>query len=102
MISKTPQERMLYNARIKFQRDEASKLLYAQREGIAIGIAEGKAIGKAEGKAEGEQIGAIHLLQRLLSLPATAEEQLSQMTIDSRDAIVADLTEQLRKRSQPG
>ena len=86
MISKTPQERIRYNARIKFQRDEASKLLYAQREG----------------RAEGGQIGVIHFLQQLLSLPETAEEKLSQMTADSRDAIIADLKEQLRKRTQLG
>ena len=86
MIAKTPQERMLYNARIKFQRDEASKLLYAQREG----------------RAEGGQIGVIHFLQQLLSLPETAEEKLSQMTADSRDAIIVDLKEQLRKRTQLG
>lgn len=85
---------MLYNARMKFQRDEASKLLYAQREG--------KAIGKAEGRAEGGQIGVIHFLQELVALPETADEKLSQMTTDSRDAIVTDLKEQLRKRSQLG
>ena len=86
MIAKTPQERMLYNARIKFQRDEASKLLYAQREG------------KAEGKAEGRQIGVIHFLQQLLSLPETAEDELARMSAESRDAVVEDLKIQLRKR----
>lgn len=94
MIAKTPQERMLYNARMKFQRDEASKLLYAQREG--------REIGKAEGKAEGKQIGVIRFLQQLLSLPETAEDELARMSAESRDAVVEDLKIQLRKRGQLG
>ena len=98
MSAQTPRERMLYNARIKFQRDEASKLLYAQREGIA----EGKAIGKAEAKAEGQQIGVIHLLQELLALPETTEDELAGMSAESRDAVVEDLKIQLWKRGQLG
>lgn len=85
---------MLYNARMKFQRDEASKLLYAQREG--------KAIGKAEGRAEGGQIGVIHFLQELLALPETKEDELAGMSAESRDAFVEDLKIQLRKRVQLG
>ncbi len=89
---------MFYNARIKFSCDEASKLLYARREGIA----EGKAIGKAEAKAETRQIGVIHLLQELLALPETTEDVLAGMSAESRDAVVEDLKIQLRKRVQLG
>ena len=102
MISKSPQERMLYNARMKMQRDEASRLLYAEREGIAKGEAKGKAIGEANGKAIGEQIGAVRLLQQLLGLPETTEDVLSEMTAVSRDAIIADLKSQLKERARLG
>lgn len=94
MISKSPQERMLYNARMKMQRDEASRLLYAEREGVAKGEAKGRAIG--------EQIGAVRLLQQLLGLPETTEDVLSEMSSDSRDAIIADLKSQLKERARLG
>jgi len=86
MISKTPHERMLYNARMKMQRDEVSKLLYAQREGIA----------------EGEQNGAIHMLQQILGLPETPREELARLSAESREAVVEELKIQLRKRGQLG
>ena len=50
MIAKTPTQRMLYEARLKFQRDERARLTYAEQKG----------------REEGEQIGRIRLLQQLL------------------------------------
>lgn len=77
---------MLYNARMKFQRDEASKLLYDQREGVA----------------QGEQIGTIHTLQQILGLPETPSDELASMSVESREAVAEDLKIQLRKRGQLG
>ena len=42
MISKTPEQLMAYNARLKFQRDEAARIEQAALEGEARGEARGE------------------------------------------------------------
>ena len=49
MISQTPEQLMLYNARLKFQRDEEARLQYAIQVGEARGRQEGEEIGEARG-----------------------------------------------------
>ena len=71
MISQTPEQLMLYNARLKFQRDAEGRLQKAREDGIR----EGEARGREEGRQEGFLAGRIVLLQELLGIrPSTAEE----------------------------
>lgn len=82
MIAKTPTQRMLYEARLKFQRDEKARLTYAEQKG----------------REEGEQIGRIRLLQQLLGMRESSREQLAQMDLSALEAMAADLQTQLRSR----
>lgn len=78
MISRSPQEQIAYEARLKFQRDEATRLAYARLERL-----EGERIGREEGLSKGREIGAligqIQLLQKMLGVPKTDELLLSRL-----------------------
>ena len=81
MIAQTPEQLQEYNARVKAQRDEEARVIYAQQQGMKIGEARGIEIGQARGieigEARGEKRGIrrgllqgqILLLQQLLTLP---------------------------------
>ncbi len=90
MIAKTPSERSAYDARLKFQRDEAARLLQAQLEG--------KLEGRLEGRLEGEQIGKIRVLQQLLGVGESPTVDLENMDLTSLEALAADLQSQLEER----
>ena len=53
MISKNPEQLQQYEARLKFQRDEAARLEGAISEGIRQGRAEGRQEGLLEGIEKG-------------------------------------------------
>ena len=82
MIAKTPNERRAYDARLKFQRDEAARLLQAQ----------------LNGRLEGEQIGKIRVLQEVLGISKVPDVDLDQMDLKELEALAADLQSQLRVR----
>jgi len=86
MIAKTPNERSTYEARLKFQRDEAARLLQAQLTG------------RLEGRLEGEQIGKIRVLQELLGISKVPDVDLDKMDLKELEALAADLQSQLRVR----
>lgn len=108
MIAQTPEQLMLYNARLKAQRDESGRILQAKLEGeqaaqakleairekleaAEAGIAAAEAAtaeAQARGIAIGELRGQITLLQRLLKQPvwtdtefATCDEALLSRTL---------------------
>lgn len=90
MISQTPEQLMLYNARLKFQRDEQARLQKAREDGIR----EGEARGEARGRQEGFLAGRIVLLQELLGMrPSTAEE-----LVGYNDTQLHDMSEQLQRQ----
>ncbi|MBP1996109.1 putative transposase/invertase (TIGR01784 family) [Paenibacillus eucommiae] len=76
-LSQDAQTRMEYEARLKFLRDEASRIEGAKAEGKAEGKVEGKAEGKAEGLVEGlirgKQQTALNLLARGYDIATVAE-----------------------------
>jgi len=75
MISQTPEQLILYNARLKFQRDEEARIIQARLEGEARGEARGRQEGEEIGQARGLKLGRITLLHELLGIrPSTAEE----------------------------
>jgi predicted transposase/invertase (TIGR01784 family) len=57
MISQTPEQLYEYNARVKAQRDEEARIIYAQQQGIEIGQQLGIKIGQQQGIKIGQQQG---------------------------------------------
>ena len=103
MIAQTPQHLVEYNARLKAQRDEEARILYAQQQGKADGRAEGLLEGLLEGRLEGRLegidigiergvlIGRITLLQQLLQLPAGTEQLFAEGSIDDLHRMSTEL-----------
>ncbi len=112
MISKNPEQRRYYNARLKWELDEntrreaeeAARLASREAgwtEGNASGKAEGKAEGRAEGKVEGIAYGKaeqIRMLQGFLGQPLETLERLLEIPIVEMESIISDLQNQLRNR----
>lgn len=82
MIAKTPDQRDLYEARLKLQRDEAARIEYAE----------------AKGRKEGELIGQIHTLEALLGIPLSTDQILATSTSEQLRDRAATLQERLRGR----
>lgn len=98
MISQTPEQNNLYNARLKFQRDEAARLALARSEGEAIGEARGEARGEAIGEARGFKMGRIIMLQELLGISPSKVEELGGYHNDQLDDLEDQLQQELRSR----
>jgi predicted transposase/invertase (TIGR01784 family) len=79
MISQTPEQLMLYNARQKLQRDEAARILQARQEG--------------------RQEGRIILLQELLGLRPFSAEEFSGYDAAQLNSMAEQLQQQLRARN---
>ena len=99
MISRTPEQLMAYNARLKFQRDEVAKILQARLEGRQEGRQEGEEIGEARGEARGELRGRIAILQELLGHRVWSPEEFSNSDAAQLNALANQLQQQLRARS---
>jgi hypothetical protein len=95
MISKTPEHLLAYNARLKFQRDEAARMEQATLEGEARGEARGVEIGETRGR----QIGRISLLQELLGQRFWSAEEFAACDTAQLNAIADQLQQQLRARN---
>ena len=91
MIHQSPEELIEYNARLKAQRDDRARLLYAQQQGIEQGREEGRKQGREEGRVTGE----ILLLQKLLLLPVWTDSQFAACTMQELSQISADLQHRL-------
>lgn len=92
MISRTPEQIRLYNARIKFQRDDAARLEYALTEGRQQGI--------QEGRQQGLLMGRITLLQQLLGAPQSTPDELSRHSETELNELIEQLQQQLRTRPE--
>ena len=108
MISQTPEQLLLYNARLKFQRDEEARLRKAQQDGRLEGFREGEIVGAARGRQEGEEIGKtrglklgrITLLQELLGLRSSTAEEFAGYDEAQLNDMAEQLQQQLRSRGQ--
>ncbi len=102
MIAKSPQEREIYEARLKFERDQTWRIKAAKDEGRAEGRDEGRAEGRDEGRAEGiergEYSGQIRLLQRLLGIPESTLSELENLDVVQLSSLSNQLQTQLRDR----
>jgi hypothetical protein len=94
MIAQSPEELIEYNARLKTQRDESARLLYAQQQGLDIGRSEGIELGRTEGLQRGMLTGQIILLQKLLQLPVSADHQFAACTLQELEQLAANLQQQ--------
>jgi len=102
MISKSPDEHRVYDMRLKFQRDEATRLAATQREIAAArveGREEGLREGEARGEARGETKGRIMLLQELLGITKSTAEELAALDELQMRELAEQLQTQLRNRN---
>jgi predicted transposase/invertase (TIGR01784 family) len=90
MISQTPRERDLYEARLKLERDEAARLQGAREEGRLEGRQEGERIGKL--------IGTIQTLQQLLQTDVSPPEELREQPEVDLTQRMESLQARLRER----
>jgi len=100
MIAQTPEQLHEYNARLKAQRDEEARIIFAQQQGIEIGEARGEArgieIGEARGIRRGLLQGQILLLQQMLKLPTSTDEQFAACDIDQLTQMLTQLQQQFK------
>jgi hypothetical protein len=89
------QERALYEARLKAQRDHSSLMREVREAREAEGRARDE--GRKEGRKEGALVGQVRLCQELLKQPQTPEAELAALP----RAALADLLAQLRKQLSP-
>lgn len=92
MISKSEEELMLYEARLKAVRDEKAKLNYAHKEGRE----EGRKLGREEGRLAGR----VQLLQELLGETQSTDAELEVLTLPELTGLVNELQARLRTRDQ--
>ncbi len=99
MISQTPEQRLLYNARLKFQRDEEARVLKAREDGLRDGRQEGIREGELKGRQEGFLAGRIVMLQELLGIDRSTNEELASYGETQLNDLAEQLQRQLRARS---
>lgn len=100
MISKTPDQRRYYQARLKWELDENSRRFAeaaAREESEARGRAEGLAEGLEQGLSEAN-IQQIRMLQGVLRLPESSEASLGELSLEQLQEILNELQVQLRSR----
>lgn len=92
---------MVYNARLKFQRDEVARLKaiietteVARKEAMEEGRQEGEEIGKAVGR----QMGRIAVLQELLGQRVWMAEEIAAYDAAQLSTIAEQLQQQLQAR----
>jgi hypothetical protein len=88
MIAQTPEQLYEYNARLKAQRDEEARIIYAQQQGIEIG--------EARGIRRGLLQGQILLLQQMLKLPTCTDEQFAACDINHLTQMLTQLQQQFK------
>jgi len=82
MIAKNPDERRLYNERLKLERDERARNRQAREEG----------------REEGELVGRVKLLQSLNGDAPTTTEELLELDPERLHALEIELQQRLRER----
>ena len=100
----------MYDTREKAIRDQQWIMNAARREareeglqegrevGLQEGREEGREVGREEGREQGEVFGKIRILQNLLSLPQSTDEELKTKSRTELETLATELQAQLRKR----
>jgi hypothetical protein len=86
MLAQNDQERERYEARIKQQRDERSRLIAAEMGGVEKG--------RKEERREG-LIRTIHFCQRFLQQPLTSQEALLALPDEELNRLAEQLQEEV-------
>lgn len=89
MIQRSPDERRLYQARLKAERDAISNRDSAINEGIEIGVQKEKLQGAKK---------LVQTLQGLLGVAVASDQDLANKTLEELERMSADLQDKLRKR----
>jgi predicted transposase YdaD len=97
-IAKRTEDKAMYEPREKAIRDQQWILNAARREGLEAGELKGRKEGREEGREEGELFGKIRMLQSLLSLSQSTDEELQPKSRTELETIATELQAQLRKR----
>ena len=104
VIKQSPDDLLIYEARLKRQRDESTAIQVALMEGKALGRAEGEQIGQVRGEqigqVRGEQIGQIRLLEQMLGLQPSRSDELATRSMEQLAATVEDLRRRLDVKNQ--
>ena len=119
MISQTPQQMMLYNARLKFQRDEFARLEQSRLEveqsrfeveQSRLELEQARIEGeqarvegeqaRVEGEARGMNLGRIKVLQELLGLQPSTAAELAEHDDTQLFQLAEQLQHQLRTRRE--
>ncbi|MBL8889883.1 MAG: Rpn family recombination-promoting nuclease/putative transposase [Planctomycetaceae bacterium] len=104
MISRHPEQRRYYQARLKWELDENTRLAAeaaAREESERRGRLEGQLEGRLEGRLEGqaqERIRMIQSFQTLLGQPGMDEAELNRLDFAQLGVLLEDLQMQIRKR----
>ena len=93
-IAKKTEDKAMYDTREKAIRDQQWILNAARREGLE----EGEIKGEIKGREEGELFGKIRMLQNLLSLPQSTDQELHPRSRTELETLATELQAQLRKR----
>lgn len=108
MISRQPEQRRYYQARLKWELDENTRLAAeaaareaSERRGREEGRDEGRVEGRLEGRVEGradERVRTIQTLRSLLNQPPIDERTLALLELDQLGVMVSELQAQIRNR----
>jgi predicted transposase/invertase (TIGR01784 family) len=94
MISKTEEERVRYELRMKALRDLRDNLESAELRGLETGRQQGREEGRQEGRLE----GTIQTLQELLGEPVTNSDELANRDPKQLEELARTLQTRLRTR----
>jgi hypothetical protein len=98
MISKTEEERLRYELRMKALRDLHSNLDFAEMRGLETGRQQGREEGRREGRQEGRLEGTIQTLQQLLGEPVTNSDELTTRDREQLEELAEVLQARIRGR----
>ena len=98
MISKTEEERVRYEMRMKALRDLRDNLESAEMRGLETGRQQGREEGREEGRQEGRLEGTIQTLQELLGEPVTNSDELANRDPKQLEELARSLQTRLRTR----
>ena len=90
VVAKTPDQKRLYEARLKFQRDEAARARASENA---------REEGREEGIGIGELFGRIKTLQGLVGATESTREELSECSEEQLKTLLEKLRDQLRNRN---
>jgi len=80
VLSLTPEERKLYESRMKLKSDIATISEVQFKSGLEQGLAEGKSLGLAEGEARGSRQAKLETAKNLLQFGGLSIENIAQAT----------------------